>query len=277
MSKLLIAMMFAACGGGGGGGLFPDAGEVSPDGAVSHPDAPAQVPTKKARVDVQLIAPGFSEDPETRILGGFVATPVCARSTFGSCEVVRCEAGQQDKYAMPGMLHVGYSGGQFGWDPGTLTLLYTANLIPWAAGEQVTLRGDGATVPAFTTKAASPTTLDAGFDGPRLGVSLDRTVPLHVTWNPVSGTTVIRLEQNPTFSTENARVKIDCTTNALNGAFDIPVAALAKLSHTGSILDDCEVRTWHANTSAVNAGDYAVELRVLRAYTDQLTHYVLSN
>jgi hypothetical protein len=275
-TRLLIALIFAGCGGGGGpAGLLPDAGDVSPDGHVAGADA-APLPTHKARVDVQLIAPGFSEDPETRIVGGFVAQPVCARSTFGTCTVTRCETGQRDTFAMPGKLHVGYSGGEFGWDPGALTLLFDADIIPWAAGELVKLRGEGSTVPAFTTQTPSPTTLDGGYDGPRFNVALDRSQPMHITWLPAAGDAVIALEQNPTFSTENPHVKIECTSPATAGAIDVPVAALAKLSFSGSILDDVQVRTWHASTATVNAGDFAVELRVLRAYTDQLTYYKLS-
>ncbi|MEO8550123.1 MAG: hypothetical protein ABI678_09115 [Kofleriaceae bacterium] len=275
-TKLLIAMMFAGCGGGGGGLGAPDAAEVPADGHVASPDA-APLPTHKGRVDVQLIAPGFNETPATRIVGGFVAQPVCARSTFGSCTVTRCEAGQRDTYAMPGMLHVSYAGGQFGWDPGAFTLLFDANIIPWAAGELVKLRGDGETVPAFMTQAPSPTTLDGGYDGPRFNVALDRSLPMHITWVPAAGDAVIALEQNSSFSTDNARVKIECTSSASAGAIDVPVAALAKLSFSGSILDDVEVRTWHVTTATVTAGDYAVELRVLRAYTDQLTNYKLSH
>ncbi|CAN5338933.1 hypothetical protein BH11MYX1_BH11MYX1_53410 [soil metagenome] len=274
-TKLVIALMLTGCGGGGGLGA-PDAGDVSPDGHVASADA-APVPTHKARVDVHLIAPGFNETPETQIVGGFVAQPVCARSTFGNCTVTRCETGQRDTYATPGHLHVSYSGGEFGWDPGALTLLFDANIIPWAAGDLVKLRGEGSTVPAFMTQAASPTTLDGGYDGPRFNVALDRSQPMHITWVPAAGDAMIALEQNTSFSTENARVKIECTASASTGAIDVPVAALAKLSFSGSILDDVQVRTWHVTTATVNAGDYEVELRVLRAYSDQLTYYKLGH
>ena len=184
----------------------------------------------------------------------------------------RAEArGVDETLASPGKLHLTFVGGEFGWDPGAFPVHFSADAIPWAAGEMIKIKSDGKDVPPFVIAAPSPKTLDAGFDGPMLDQTMKRSEPLSVQWPPVAGLVVVTIEQNARM--DRPRTTITCTYQGTAGVAQINTDSLAKLSVTPSSYSDTDVRAWLADKQTVTAGDYAVELRTVRNYSDQVKRY----
>ena len=236
------------------------------------------LPSKVGTLDLMLSMHSFQGDPNTtKIKGGFVrAEGTCTRTPGSPCEVLSCPKGQTEVLSSPGKLHIAIpgGGGEFGWDPGAYPVTFSANAVPWAAGETIALRSDGADVPAFSATLASPNTLDAGYQGPMFAQKMQHASSLRVTWTPAVGEVVVTMKQEwigiPTTT-------ISCSFAGQDGYGDVPAAAIGKLSYSPSPngLGDTIVEAWLANTKTVVAGDYAVRVRALRGYSDQQLYYVV--
>jgi hypothetical protein len=256
--------------------LFLVACAADPDGPTPDPNTPpdaAAEPTNHGWLEVRMLPPAFEGDaPETSISGGFIAANNgCEHLTFGACEVRRCGVGVDETLASPGKLHLTFEGGEFGWDPGAFPVQFSADAIPWAAGEMIKIKSDGKDVPPFVVAAPSPKTLDAGFEGPMLDQTMRRSEPLSVQWPAVPGTVVVTIDQNA--RTDRPRTTITCTYSGPAGAAQINTDSLAKLSVTPTSYADTDVRAWLAEKQTVTAGDYSVELRALRNWSDQIKRY----
>jgi hypothetical protein len=246
----------------------------SPD-ASSQPDVDAMsAPTHEGDIVIEMIVPGFNGDPTTtNISGGIVSKEgTCTRATSSMCEVVSCPSGAQEMFAAPGMLHVGTPTGSFGVDPGEFAITYSANEVPWAAGDPIPVKTDGKTVPMFSTTLTTPHVVDAGFNGPVLTQNMSRSTALHVTWMPQPGEVDVVVHQT---AANTPTTTITCAFNGSAGAGDIPGEATAKLavSTDAAKLGDTKVRWYAADTKAIVAGDYGVNVRVLRGYYDQYKQY----
>lgn len=256
--------------------LFLVACTSEPDGPVTDPGTTPDAmpePAKHGWLEVRMLPPAFDGDtPQTSVDGGFIAANNgCEHVTFGACEVRRCGVGVDETLASPGKLHLNFIGGEFGWDPGAFPVHFSADAIPWAAGEMIKIKSDGKDVPPFVVAAPSPKTLDAGFDGPLLDQVMKRSEPLAVQWPATPGTVVVTIDQNA--STTRPRTTITCTYSGPAGAAQINTDALGKLSVTSGSYSDTDVRAWLAEKQTVTAGDYSVELRALRNYSDQVKRY----
>jgi hypothetical protein len=261
---LLLSPSISACIESDPDGVLPDA---------NMPDTNAQ-PTKRGWLEVRMLVPAFeSIDPETTIAGGFIAAPNgCEHTTLGACEVHRCPTNVTETLASPGKLHLFFPGaGEFGWDPGAFPIHFAADAIPWAAGEMIKLHADGKDVPPFTLAVPSPRTLDAGFEGPLLDQTLSRSSSLQFSWPSTPGTVVVTVEQNS--RSDRPKTQITCKFSGPAGSAQIPTTALSQLAPTSSAYTDTEVRGWLAETQVVTAGDYLIELRALRNWSDQVKRY----
>lgn len=270
---LPLLLLLAACTEEGSSPLTD--GGAAGDGAST--DAPA-VPAKRGWLDVQLLPSGFTDSADTTIYGGFVSSDgACTHKVLANCEVTRCPVGALPTLADPGKLTVGPfpGGGQFGWEPGAFPIYFSADIIPWAAGESIKIAGAGDEVPAFATSLPSPRTLDAGYDGPRVSQSLDRTMQLGVSWTAATGDVVVTVDQ--TRADSLPRTQISCTFAGSTGGAWVPTDALAFLSTTPAVwtTGDVEVRAWLATTANVDAGDYRIRVRALRTFEDQRTSYIV--
>lgn len=269
---LSLFVVLAACAEEGSS---PSTDGGTPDASAA--DGPP-APSKRAWLDVQLLPSGFTNSATTTIDGAFVASDgACTHRVIGACDVQRCPVGAQPMLADPGKLTIGPfpKGGQFGWDPGAFPIHFTADFLPWAAGEAIELSSAGDVVPAFAVSLPSPRTLDAGYDGPRSAQALDRAMPLPVSWQAASGDVVVTLEQISADSLP--RTQISCTFAGSTAGAWIPTEVLALLSPSPAVwtTGDVELRAWLATTATVDAGDYRVRVRALRNFDDQYTRYVV--
>jgi hypothetical protein len=270
MRVVLVCSLLIACGGGASGS------ETPPDAHDPPPDAPELEPTKLGLVELYLHPPLFL-GPRLEIKGGFIDAfdPRCHRSTVGACEISDCpQALNGTDFADPGKLTFSPSNGVIAFTPGPTTLSFSANTVPWAANEAITLTTTGGDVPAFSASVASPRTLDAGEGREVVGPPLVRSQPFTATWVPIAEQVKLVIEQNRDTPSGPFTLVIACVVAGASGSATVPPAALSRLIPTANGGLNIDVIAHAMRETTTVAGDFAVTYRVLRSFDERFIHGV---
>lgn len=267
---LFFWCLFAACAENG---VNPDSDAMpTSDGPPSH------VPSKRGLVELRLIPPLFSgESPRLEIHGGFIVAddPRCSRSVVDSCDIAICpEALIGNHYADPGKLALSPSNGLIAFTPGPSFLSFTADVIPWAANESITLSTVGAAVPPINLTVASPRTLDAGEGRSPFGPPLVKSQPFTATWVPLSEQVLLVLRQGRDTPDGAIETIVTCKGPGNAGRLSVPPDALTNFLAKASGGLSVEATAHAVREAAVDAGDFAVTYRVLRSFDEHFFHDV---
>ncbi len=267
-----LPLLLAACSGGssdceGESCASPDGGQSSIDAGPDQPDA--AMPTKTALINIELEPPLFQgEQGRTLINGAFHKTAdPCASTVVESCVVRDCPQAIGGTLAGPGKLTFSPAlGGNISFDPGPFPLFFTADIIPWAASEEIHISNLGEDVPPFSVAVASPRTLDIGEGREQFNLPLPKNQKLHATWVSLPEQVLLQLRQGRDTANGEYEVIVECVVGGAFGNGDIPAAALSHLIPKASGGLSATLDTFAIREKTTVAGEYAVTARVLRSF-----------
>jgi len=241
----------AASPAGGDSGGFADAGagtETGSDSGVAedagsdaNPDASSAFVGVYLNQVVPISGGGFGI-----VVNNYFGHPGdrCFPQTVApGCVLIDCLSSQATiAYASAGTFTITSDPGPYTDTPqpnNSYTLINSATVNPWKAGDAVTLTATGGadfgpfTLSVSAYPAAPNIILPAASSTP---IAVPRTQPFTVTWTATSQYVEVELEQwDMTDPAENSTALI-CTVPALLGSYTFPPSLLASFSATGSTM-----------------------------------------
>lgn len=137
----------------------------------------------------------------------------------------------------------------------------------WGAGDRVTLRAEGAQMPAFEVALMVPAALQRTSPPASTGlVMLDRGMPFTFAWSaPTAGTAIVTIQQSPLTDALRLRdLRIVCEFPASAGTATVPGSVMALLRPQGEGVDPA-LNLGAADVRDLTVGGYRVHVTAILA------------
>ena len=219
----------------------------------------------------------FGGSGNTNLLyAGFAAEPGqrCAVAHTGACWVLDCRA-RGDGGASPvgvsaGHLELFANGAQvLVADPstdGTYDAV-TQTGAYWLAGDTLSFRAQGATVPAFDVSLTAPptvTVLSPVGSGSANTVTIDRARDLVVTWQPINGGVTVAMNQYPSGTADlRTGFRFYCEFPGSAGTGTVPASVVGLLQTTADLHASTPLAIGGNATIDITPGGYAVHVHAM--------------